>query len=83
MSESQDYYGNRVPPLNCACAGCTALKEECGTGNLFLMYRRKLLIRGWAGDTTDAEKLYRFHHMKLARLAIEAGAGTRLNVDRG
>ena len=41
----------------CTCTACTALLAECGE-ELFDLYRRKLLKRGWAGRKNPVERAY-------------------------
>lgn len=64
---------------NCDCEACRNLAAEIGDDHqLFRFYRRKLLIRGWAGRKTPAEKAYILAHAEWAQAAVRAGAATRL-----
>lgn len=52
-----------VPSATHGCAGCAALRAEVGTDpDLHAFYRSKLLIRGWSGTNTPAEKAYQRAH---------------------
>ena len=47
---------------DCAgCEGCAALEAEAGP-EYGRLYARKLLIRGWSGNKSAAEKLYLASH---------------------
>lgn len=50
---------------DCGCTACVALLAECGPEH-FEMYRKKLLIRGWAGSVTPVEKAYQKAHSDWA-----------------
>ena len=64
-----------VPPVDCPCDGCAVLRREVGADpDLFALYRKKLLIRGWAGKTTPAEKQYQQAHASWAQSAARSGA---------
>ena len=52
----------------CLCAACYNLQAGCCPA-LFPLYARKLLIRGWAGLMTPAEKAYRMAHSIVAQHA--------------
>ena len=44
---------------DCQCLACTALANRYeGDPALLAFYRKKLLVRGWAGDTDAIEKAY-------------------------
>jgi hypothetical protein len=58
--------------MDCDCPACTALAAEYeGDPKLLAFYRKKLLIRGWAGRTSPTEKAYILAHATWARLAAE------------
>lgn len=58
----------------CDCRACGELVEECGD-ELLNFYRRKLLIRGWAGVMSQAERTYvRAHRSEASRKQAEASA---------
>ena len=44
---------NREP----CCPACRALYDECGP-DLWPLYSKKLLVRGWGGTLSQAEKAY-------------------------
>lgn len=52
---------------DCRCEACRALLKECGPDH-FEMYRKKLLIRGWAGSVSPVEKAYQKAHVGWARV---------------
>jgi hypothetical protein len=57
------------------CPGCTALLAECGSdAELFDFYSHRLLRRGWAGKSTDAERRFLAAHAPWARHAAAVGA---------
>ena len=59
------------------CPGCRALAAEyAGDPDLLEYYRRKLLIRGWAGKPSPAERAYQLAHAPWAARASSLGAGT-------
>ena len=52
---------------SCRCAGCRGLEERYKTDpELLKHYRKRLLIRGWAGKTDDVEKAYQKAHSTWA-----------------
>lgn len=53
-------------PNNCTCPACSALLAECGP-DLFPLYSKKLLIHGWAGAMSQAERAYRRAHSRAAQ----------------
>jgi hypothetical protein len=55
-----------LAPEACDCRSCRALRDECGEQNYQFLSRR-LLIRGWAGVMTPAEKAYRRAHSEAAQ----------------
>jgi hypothetical protein len=66
-----------IPPaVDCPCAACEALRAEAGPN--FTWLRHKLLIRGWAGKASPAERAYQLAHADWAK----AGASNP-NLDRG
>jgi len=54
----------------CACEACAALEAECGEH--FPHYAKKLLIKGWAGVYSSAEKAYCRAHRKPRSEAQQA-----------
>ena len=71
-SKYQQEVEARVPPVDCPCAGCAALLAEIGADlDLYALTRKKLLIRGWVGKATQAEKLYQRSHASWVRAAVE------------
>lgn len=50
----------------CRCDACSGLLAECGP-EVFEHYRRKLLIRGWAGQYSPVERRYVQAHRSEAR----------------
>lgn len=58
--------GKEQAPEACLCRACRNLQEECGEEN-FRFLSKRLLIRGWAGVMTSAEKTYRRAHSASAR----------------
>ena len=63
----------------CTCEACKALAARyTNDPGLLALYRKKLLIRGWAGETDKVEKAYILAHAEWAQAAVRAGAGTRL-----
>ena len=54
---------------SCTCAACTALLNECGP-ELWPLYSKKLLLRGWAGTLSPAERV----SVKAHRAQSEAQA---------
>ena len=60
--------------LRCKCEGCQAMRAEYPKDHSLLQfYARNLLVRGWPGKTSDAEKLYRANHAQWYRAAQERG----------
>jgi hypothetical protein len=57
-----------VPPSGTCCTVCDDLLAECGS-ELFPLYSKKLLIRGWAGRMSPVERRYFRRH--------RSGAGKR------
>ncbi len=58
----------------CHCSACRALLDECGP-DLIDFYRRKLLVRGWAGVMSGAERAYaRAHRSEAATRQARASA---------
>lgn len=55
----------------CGCVACAALEAECGDV-LFDHYAKKLLIKGWAGVYSPAEKAYVRAHRKPRSEAQQA-----------
>ena len=53
------------------CDACHALLEECGP-ELWPMYSKKLLLRGWAGQRSAAEKAYCKAHGRKATARQQA-----------
>jgi hypothetical protein len=65
----------------CSCPACIALSERYRNDPQLLgFYRKKLLIRGWAGDTDPVEKAYILAHAPWARQITKANARTRFHV---
>ena len=58
------------------CSACMALYAETNNDELFELYARKLLIRGWAGEMSRAERAYMRAHRSEAqqRQAVAAAA---------
>lgn len=54
----------------CRCGACLGLLAECGP-ELFEQYRKKLLMKGWAGVLSPAEKAYRLAHSSDAQSRAE------------
>jgi hypothetical protein len=50
----------------CGCAACAALLAECGP-DLFGIYSRKLLVKGWSGQYSPVERAYVAAHRSEAR----------------
>jgi hypothetical protein len=65
-----------IPSPSHSCAACVALLAEVGD-ELFGLYRRKLLQRGWAGPMTPAERSYVRAHAPLSDRQHEALARAR------
>lgn len=61
----------------CACTACAALLAECGP-EAFGQLSRKLLIRGWAGTMTPAERGYVRAHRSEAERKRAEGAAVRM-----
>jgi hypothetical protein len=61
----------------CACIACAALLAECGR-EAFRHLSRKLLIRGWAGTMSPAERAYVRAHRSEAERKRAAGAAARM-----
>jgi hypothetical protein len=56
----------------CDCSACRDLLTECGD-ELFAFYSRRLLVRGWAGSMSAAERAYvRRHRSAAQQQAAEA-----------
>jgi hypothetical protein len=70
-----------MPQRSCACPACLALLVECGP-DLFPLYAKKLLIRGWAGVMTPAERAYRRAHADAYQAAASRMAGVRSQLRR-
>lgn len=52
----------------CNCAACNALALEYATDpGLLAFYRKRLLVRGWAGRKTPTEKAYILAHAPFAQ----------------
>ncbi len=60
----------------CRCDACVGLRAECGV-DLYPMYAKKLLIRGWVGVVTPAERAYVRVHRSEAQKAQAAVLGQR------
>lgn len=57
----------------CGCPACDALRKEIGAdAALVAMYGKKLLITGWAGQYSPAEKGYRLAHSRRSKAAAAA-----------
>ena len=54
----------------CRCGACLGLLAECGP-ELYEQYRKKLLMKGWAGVLSPAEKAYRLAHSRDAMARAE------------
>lgn len=64
-----------APRHSHTCAACDDLHDECGDDELFGLYRRRLLIRGWGGLLSPAEKAYiRAHRTEAASRQAERAA---------
>ena len=63
--------------ITCSCTTCAALAGECGAA-LLPLYRKKLLIRGWAGSTSPVEKAYQRAHRSEAASRHAASSAARL-----
>ena len=74
----------RVPPATCKCAGCTGLaKRYKSDPDLLAFYRRKLLQKGWAGQTDDVEKAYMLAHAPWYKGLVERGRETAAKLGWG
>lgn len=60
------------------CQACKALEEECGDAEIFEFYKRKLLIRGWAGMPSPVEKAYQRAHRTEEQQAKAMEFGARM-----
>lgn len=57
--------------MTCNCKACNDLRDECGEH--FLIYSKKLLIRGWAGVMSPVERAYmRAHRSEAQQLQAQA-----------
>ena len=71
--------GGAQPPA-CCCSACDDLLAECGS-DLFPLYRKKLLTRGWAGTHSPVERRYvRRHRSEAAQKDAERRAVTMRRV---
>ena len=62
----------------CSCPACTALAERYRNDpGLLAFYRKKLLIRGWAGRTDDVERAYILAHAEWAQKQSERARRNR------
>lgn len=60
----------------CTCDVCTALAAQYESDpGLTWLYRKKLVIRGWAGKTTPTEKAYILAHAPWAQANLAKLAG--------
>ena len=59
------------------CRQCANLLAECGPDH-FALYRKKLLITGWAGQYSDVERAYRRKHRSEAQSAAIEASSARL-----
>lgn len=60
--------------MTCDCDACEALNTRYASDpDLLAFYRRRLLVRGWAGDADAVEKAYSQAHAEWARGAAERG----------
>lgn len=67
-----------IPPEFCECFACTALQARYDDDPVLLaMYRKKLLIPGWAGEADALEKAYIQAHAVWAKIGAEALAKHR------
>ena len=81
-------YESRSTPVDgCTCQACSALAaryDSATKGGLYghpqvadpgllAFYRRRLLVRGWAGHTDAVEKAYILAHAEWARGSAERG----------
>lgn len=58
--------GKERAPETCDCRACQNLRDECGDQN-FAFLSKRLLLRGWAGVMTSAERAYRRAHSESAQ----------------
>jgi hypothetical protein len=62
--------------VECTCDACRALAERYQSDpRLLAFYRRRLLVRGWAGQKDEVERAYILAHAPYAQAAVKAGAG--------
>ena len=62
----------RVPPATCGCDGCAGLaKRYKGDPDLLAFYRRRLLQKGWTGNTDDVEAAYMLAHAPWYKALVE------------
>lgn len=70
-----------APVKPCGCTGCTAPVNECGLA-MFAFYAKKLLIPGWAGSFSTAERAYRQAHVSPEKTAQYTRSADRLRQHR-
>lgn len=64
--------------MTCHCTACTALAERYGEDTALLEhYRKRLLVRGWAGRPDDIERAYAVGHAPWAKQATAICAQNR------
>jgi len=67
----------------CSCPACTALAERYRNDpQLLAFYRKKLLVKGWAGRTDKVEEAYILAHAPWAQHAAEVGCRNLAHVSK-
>jgi hypothetical protein len=68
---------------HCPCEGCVALRQEYKNDpGLLAFYAKKLLVRGWAKQLSDTERLYLSSHAEWYKAAQESGRWAAANLSR-
>ncbi len=66
---------------SCSCPACSALADRYRNDpQLLAFYRKKLLVRGWAGRTDEVEKAYILAHAPWAQANVEKLRNARSHV---
>lgn len=72
-----------IPTSDCRCPACSALAERYRNDPALLaFYRKKLLVKGWAGRTDPIEKAYILAHAPWAQHAAEVGSRNLAQVSK-
>jgi hypothetical protein len=67
----------------CTCEGCAAMRREYGKDpDLLAFYTKRLLVRGWAKQLSESERLYLSNHSAWYQANQEKGRRLAANYPR-